>query len=307
MSYRSRTWPLLPAAVLAATLVTGCGADAGSDGRPQVVASFYPLEYLTERIAGDHVQVLTLTAPGQEPHDIELPPSKVAAISDAALVVYARGLQSAVDDGIDTTDPDRILNVTEAIDLLPMDADEHDEHAGHDHGDLDPHFWLDPQRYATVAEAIHAELVALDPDHAADYDSNLAALTADLTALDVELSAGLSQCERRTVVVTHDAFGYLGHRYDLELHSIVGLSPEAEPSPAHIAELHRLIEDHGITTVFSEELTSAKMAEALADDLGLRTAVLSPLEGLTEANADQDYLSLMRANLAALQEANGCR
>jgi zinc transport system substrate-binding protein len=107
-------------------------------------------------------------------------------------------------------------------------------------------------------------------------------------------------------VVSHDAFGYLGARYGLNLHPINGLSPDAEPSPAHLAELADLIESEGVTTVFSETLASPELADSLAGDLGLETAVLDPIEGLTEETEDEDYLSLMRANLAALRTANDC-
>jgi zinc transport system substrate-binding protein len=171
----------------------------------------------------------------------------------------------------------------------------------------DPHFWLDPRALATVAREVEEQLTELDPEHAEDYRDNAAELFTDLVELDGRSSTALQDCERRTVVVSHDAFGYYGYRYDLDFEAIAGLSPEAEPSPAHLAELQQLISDRGVTTVFSETLASPEMAETLADDLGLETAVLDPVEGLSDETADEDYLSLMRGNLEALKEANGCR
>ena len=109
------------------------------------------------------------------------------------------------------------------------------------------------------------------------------------------------------IVASHDAFGYLGRRYGLHVVGINGLSPDAEPSPEHIRKLQDLITHDAITTVFSERLASRKLADSLAGDLGLRTAVLDPVEGLSDATAHQNYLSLMRRNLTTLQEANQCR
>jgi zinc transport system substrate-binding protein len=158
---------------------------------------------------------------------------------------------------------------------------------------------------ADLGDEVADQLADLDPEHAEDYAANAAALRADLEALDQEFSDGLAQCERHTVVVSHDAFGYLG-RYGLEFESIAGLSPDAEPTPADLGHLQELIVDEGITTVFYESLVSPAIAEQLAADTGVETAVLDPIEGLTDETTDDDYLSLMKANLAALEEANGC-
>lgn len=281
--------------VVAAPLLAACGASADSEGT-QVVASFYPLQYVAQRIAGKYADVEDLASPGVEPHDLELTLQQTAAIADADLVVYSRGFQPAVDDTVDENAEGRVVDAATEADLMPT-AD----------GSEDPHFWLDPSRLASVAVAVKQQLVAADPDHAGAYEKNLVSLKRDLDDLDADFAAGLRDCERRTVVVSHDAFGYLGARYDLDVHAINGLSPDAEPSPAHIRELSDLVESEGVTTVFSETLASPAMADTLAHDLGLRTAVLDPIEGLGDSTSGQDYLSLMRADLAALRTANGCR
>ena len=127
-----------------------------------------------------------------------------------------------------------------------------------------------------------------------------------LTSVDNTPHAdGLRGCERQTVVVSHDAFGYLA-KYGLRFEAIAGLSPDAEPTPADLARLQQLIDTDGITTVFSERLVSPRLSQTLADDMGITTAVLDPIEGLSDETADEDYLSLMRENLAALELANGC-
>jgi zinc transport system substrate-binding protein len=177
-----------------------------------------------------------------------------------------------------------------------------DEHA---HGDLDPHFWHDPLLMADLAETVASQLGEADPDGAATYDENAAALRAELESLNQEYETGLASCERDATVVSHDAFGYLA-RHGLHLEAIAGLSPDAEPTAADLGRLQELIRSEGVTTVFSERLASPKMAETLAEDLGITTDVLDPIEGLSDETADEDYLSLMRQNLEALQRANGC-
>ncbi|WP_300577316.1 metal ABC transporter substrate-binding protein [uncultured Nocardioides sp.] len=318
----------LALAALGAVALTGCGTDsdeAAADGTLQVAAAFYPLEFVASRVGGDRVEVTTLTGPGTEPHDVELTVAQTALVGEADLVLYQDSMQPIVGDAVEQTADGATLEVEEVIDFIPF-AEEHDhaedehaedEHAeeeeeeeeehDHDHGDEDPHFWLDPARMATVAEAVASELGDIDPDHAEEYDANAAALVEELDELDAAFTEGLADCERDVVVVSHDAFGYLGDRYGLDIHGIAGLSPDAEPGPADIAELQELIDAEGVTTVFSETLVSPATAETLAQDAGVGTDVLDPLEGLSDETADEDYLSIMRSNLASLQEANGCQ
>jgi zinc transport system substrate-binding protein len=287
---------------------TGCSA-LGDDSEQglQVATAFYPLQYAAERVTGDLAQVDNLTRPGMEPHDLELTVAETALVVRADLIVFEDGFQPAVDDGIDQNAEGVALDVTDAADLVPIEDGHEEEHGEeHDHGDLDPHFWQDPLRLAAVGDAIAEKLAELDADHADDFRANAADLRADLEALDAEYAEGLAGCERDTVVVSHDAFGYLA-KYGLHLAPVAGLSPDAEPTPGDLADLQQLIDDEGITTVFSETLGSPRFTRPLADDLGLRTDVLDPLEGLASADDASDYVSLMRDNLAALQEANGCR
>jgi len=294
---------LLAAAALTVAGLPGCSDDGSGDGL-SVVTSFYPLQFVTERIGGEHLDLTNLTQPGQEAHDLELTVRQTAELTEADLVVYLRDFQPAVDDAVETNAPGEVV---EALDVLETEEPAIGGARPVTVLEGDPHFWLDPRALATVAAQVEAQLIELDPDHAEDYQQNAAELLSDLVALDGQMSTGLEDCDRRTVVVSHDAFGYLGYRYALDLAAIAGLSPDAEPSLQHIAALRGLIEDEGVTTVFSETLASPEMAETLAGDLGLETAVLDPVEGLSDETTDEDYLSLMRKNLAALQQANGCR
>lgn len=269
----------------------GAGAQSGSAGGtgPRVVASFYPLEYVAQRVVGDDAQVQNLTAPGLEPHDLELTVQQSAEIAEADIAFYEQGFQPAIDEGIEQADPEHVV---EAGDVVSLEAE-------------DPHFWLDPARMVKLAAAFRTEMSEVDPDHTARYRANFESLRHDLERLDQDYDSGLADCQIDTVVVSHDAFSYLG-KFDLEFVAINGLSPDAEPSPAHIAELQDLVGSEGITTIFSETLASPELSETLAGDLGVTTGVLDPIEGLGEGTKSEDYLSLMRRNLTALQEANRC-
>jgi zinc transport system substrate-binding protein len=315
---RARVLPLLAAGTL--LLLAGCGgagdaSDAASDR--QAVAAFYPLAWVTERVAGDDWEVTNLTRPGGEPHDLELGIAQTADLDEAEVVVYEHDFQPAVDEAIDTVSDAVVVDAAESVELRTLEEqhagdssgehteDEHTEDDGHDHGDVDPHFWQDPLLMADLADAVADGLAEVDADGAATYRSNAQDLRTELEALDGELTEGLAHCERDTVVVSHDAFGYL-ERYGVHFEAIAGLSPDAEPTPAVLAELEELIADEGITTVFSERLASPAMAESLASDTGVETAVLDPVEGPGEGDEASDYVALMQQNLAALQRANGC-
>jgi zinc transport system substrate-binding protein len=275
-------------ALVAAAALTGCGAGSG-DGRPTVVASCYPLEFVVSQLAGDDVRVVDLTAPGVEPHDLELKPRQVAEVAEADLVVYESKLQPAVDEAVDRNAKDKALDVAPDVDLQ----------------DGNPHFWLDPLRLTKAAEAIEARLAKVDPAHADTFAANLAKLRTTLATLDHDFTTGLARCQRDVIVTSHDAFGYWS-RYGLRSEPISGLSPDAEPSAQHLDELRSLIAKDHVTTVFSETLASPKMADVLSHDLGITTAVLDPIEGVV-GDSSADYLSIMHANLAALQKANGCK
>lgn len=307
---------ILAAAVLLLPVLSGCGSESSTSSEDglQVVASFYPLEFVAERVAGEEAEVSNLTPPGQDSHDAELSVSQTAQVMEADVLIHLSGYQPTVDEAVAQSEADHLVDAADDAELLPLGDDGHsheqggeDEEEHTDEGQLDPHFWLDPTRLAAVAADVAEALSDADPANADVYEANLAVLDKQLSRLDGEFRDGLARCERDTVVVSHNAFQYPATRYGLDVHAIAGLSPDAEPSPAHLVELQDLIESEGVTTVFSERLASAQMAETLSSDIGLETAVLDPIEGLSDETSDEDYLSLMRANLAALQKANGCQ
>ena len=320
-------------AALSAVAMTACstggdpGADSGAETSPlNVVVSFYPFEFIVERIGGDAVTVRNLTPPGGEPHDLEPTANDLVELRKADVVVHLEGFAPSVDEAIDTAASSVEFDVRSFADLVLAAEDHHDdEEAGHegesgpkdaaagdDHGDehgslggLDPHFWLDPQRLANVGEAVAEHLARLVPKQATTFLSNAAELRKELEALDAEFVAGLANCRVRSMVTSHEAFGYLALRYGLTQVSVSGLSPEVEPTATALAEVAEFVKEQGVTTVYTEVLASNAVAETLARETGAATAVLDPLEGLADG-ASGDYLSVMRANLATLRAGQGC-
>lgn len=300
----------LAAVAATALLLSACGGDAGgsSEDGVSVVAGFYPLEWAAERIGGAAIEVSSLTPPGAEAHDLELTPQDVAAVAEADLVVLLGGFQPAVDEAAASEGGDRAWDAGQAADLslaAPEEDHEGEGEEGHEES-ADPHFWLDPTRLAAVGDALAERLAEIDPDNADTFEKNAADLRADLEALDQEIETGLAECSVRTLVTAHDAFGYFADRYGLEVHGISGLSPSQEPEPAQLAEIADLVADEGVTTVYTETLVDPAVAETVASEAGVRTAVLDPVEGLSDESAGDDYLAVMRANLDTLREGQSC-
>ncbi|MFI8767571.1 metal ABC transporter substrate-binding protein [Streptomyces sp. NPDC053792] len=315
---------LIPATALAGAVALGIvslsacagssdAAGKGSDGKLDVVASFYPMQYLAEQIGGGHVAVNTLTKPGVEPHDLELKPKQIGELGEADVILYLKGIQPAVDDAIAQAG---VKNTVDAATLTKLE--EHGTEVGHDHGHgeehaheseagADPHIWLDPVKYAEVAKGVGSALEKADPDHAADYKKNTEALVKKLGDLNTAFETGLKNTATKTFITTHSAFGYLAERYGLEQEGITGIDPESEPSPARIKELQDIAAKDKVSTVFFETLASDKTAKTLAGDTGLKTDVLDPLEGITDKSKGDDYIEVMQSNLAALKTALGAK
>lgn len=286
----------------------GGGSGSGGDGKLSVVASFYPLQFLARQIGGDHVRVQSLTKPGTEPHDLELSPKQTGQLGDAGLVVYLKGLQPAVDEAVQQASPRHVADAASYTTQEDHGDDVHGEkgHAAHAHGGAaaDPHIWLDPVRYAQVAKGVGKELAKADPAHKSTYQKHTRDLVKRLGGLDKQFRDGLRKRKTDTFITTHSAFGYLAERYRLHEEGIAGIDPESEPSAARMRELHKAAKKDKVDTVFFEDNASNKTAKTLAEDLHLKNGVLSPLESVKDPKR-QDYFSVMRANLSALQKALG--
>jgi len=290
------------------TTVVSVQACAGQvendpDGRASVVVSFYPLAFAAERIGGDCVSVTNLTPPGVEPHDLELTPDAVEAIATADVVLYfGGGFQPAIEDAVQDAEG-HAVDVLGVVSTLPPRGEEAEEGLA-----VDPHVWLDPSRFADIVAATADALRGTGLPGSCDLQGAADDLNADLADLDAAYRAGLTGCDHHVIVTTHAAFGYLAAAYGLRQEAIAGLEPQVEPSARRLAELKAFVEREGIGTIFTEELVSPDVAETLAAEAGVDTAVLFTIEGLTgeEAAAGQDYLSSMQENLDALRAALGC-
>lgn len=292
-------------------------ADGGTGETINVATSFYPITWLTEEIGGDSVSVTSMTPANAEPHDFELSPAEIATMANMDAIIYVRGFQPSLDEAIDSISGPMVVDLADLVDLEPLLADDHDhegegegegeEHSaddGHDHsGDLDPHFWLDPVRMEGAAEGISEALSSLSADETTTFETNLTAVQSSLKELDTSFETGLATCERRTIVTSHAAFGYLAKEYNLTQVSISGIDPDREPSPAELNRVKKAIQEAGVTTVFTEELVSPKTSEALATEAGAEVALLSTLEGQP---AEGTYLDAMDANLDTLRSALNC-
>ena len=334
---------ILAAACAAATALalSACSSTASSgdgsskDGSLTVMASFYPLKYLAEKVGGEHVSVTSLTPDGAEPHDLELSPKMVDSLSSADAVIYLAGFQSAVDEAIEQQAPKTVIDVSSAAELIEAGTDanhpsedeedatdeaqsgeteahDHDhegaDHADHDHHhdmSADPHFWLDPTRMAKAATLVGDKLAEADSAHADTYKANAKALAEELNTLSNTLVTKTSNCKVKTFVTAHTAFGYLADRTGLTQVGISGLDPESSPSPARLAEIAQIAKEQGVTTIFTEALIDPKVAQTLADDLGITTAVLDPIESQTDVS--KDYAATMNSNIDALTKALDCQ
>jgi zinc transport system substrate-binding protein len=280
--------------VVVASITVGCARASGTHGRVEVVASFYPLAFIAQRVGGDRVAVRNLTAPGSEPHDLELTPGQIEAVHRADLTLYlGNGFQPAVEKAVSSS-PHALDALSAARPLIASAVDR----AAHD-----PHVWLDPSRMAKIVGAISAKLASVDASGADEYRQRAVALASDIADLGRVYATGLSSCRRREIVTSHAAFGYLASRYRLRQIPIAGLDPEAEPTPRRLADVVTLVRRYHATTVFYEELVSPKIAQTVAREARVRTDVLDPIEGVKGSDT---YITAMRRNLDHLRRALEC-
>jgi zinc transport system substrate-binding protein len=276
--------------ILILPVLAGCGSAVG--GKNSVVAAFYPLAFAAQATSPS-AKVENLTPPGAEPHDLELTPQAVARIEKAAVVLYlSHGFQPAVSDAVKSAGGLKI-DVLHGVPLRSPSGQEAGLTA-------DPHVWLDPVLFQQIVRRIAPAL---------PHPVHTEPLITDLHALDRDFRKGLAHCVRKDIVTSHAAFGYLAQRYGLHQVPITGLNPESEPTPKQLAHVIRVVRRTHATTVFFERLLSPRLADTVAREVGARTAVLDPIEGLTpsEQQHGQTYLTLMRENLAALRKALACR
>jgi zinc transport system substrate-binding protein len=272
--------------------------------RLKVMGAFYPLYEWARQLGGERIEAVNLVSVGAEPHEYEPNPRDIRRIHEMDIAIdMGASFQPGLDRvlrGVRGRKPIR-LTVSEGMSLRPMPG------SGKD-APPDMHIWLDPVLSQQMVKKIAAVLAQADPPGRTIYEANAEAYAKKLEALDREYSAGLAACQHREVITSHAAFAYLLERYGLRQFAIRGLSPNTEPSPRQLARLATLAKERGIKAIFYETLVSPKIAETLAREVGAKTLVLNPIEGLTTAEQAQgkDYLALMRDNLANLRIGQGC-
>lgn len=311
----NRLSALVCACTLSLSLLTGCGTQpadtAAGDVRLRVLTSFYPMYDFACKIGGDCIDVTNMVPSGTEPHDWEPSTNDLKNLEKADVFIYnGADMEPWADDLlVSRSDTLHVVEASENVELRTTDGEHEHAHehegADHHHGDFDPHVWLDPENAKIEMEAIRDALCAADPENSTVFQSNYEKYAAELDALDAEFREKLAPLPNRTIVVAHEAFGYLCDAYGLTQVGIEGLSPDSEPDPGRMAEVIDFVREHSISTIFFEELVSPKVAEAIASETGAQAKMLSPLEGLSDeqAAAGADYFSVMHDNLAALMEA----
>ncbi len=274
-----------------------------------IVGSFYPLTHFAEQVAGDRAQIINLVPVGTEPHEFEPTAQDIATLQSAKLFIYNG---SGLDPWADriaaelTTKGVKVIKMSEYLSLLDQDQN---EQTATDSSPTDPHFWLDPILAQRETMVIAEALQQIDPAHSEEYQSAVARYIERLAKLDQEFRQSLAHCDNRPIITSHAAFGYLAKRYTIKVISIAGLSPDEEPSSQQLTKITELVKQNKTPYIFVESLTSPKLAETIANETGAKTLLFNPLEGLTakEVAEGQDYISVMRSNLDALNTALNCR
>ena len=297
-------------ASLCALFLVACSNQKQADGKLNIVTTFYPVYEFTKQVAGDTANVELLIGAGTEPHEYEPSAKAVAKIQDADTFVYENeNMETWVPKLLDTLDKKKVKTIKATGDMLLLPGSEEEE-GDHDHGEeghhheFDPHVWLSPVRAIKLVEHIRDSLSADYPDKKETFEKNAAAYIEKLQALDKAYTEGLSQAKQKSFVTQHAAFNYLALDYGLKQVAISGLSPDAEPSAARLAELTEYVKKNRIAYIYFEENASQALANTLSKEAGVKTDVLNPLESLTEEDtkAGENYISIMEKNLKALKQ-----
>ncbi|MDD1769568.1 MAG: zinc ABC transporter substrate-binding protein [Methanomassiliicoccales archaeon] len=269
-------------------------APSAIAGKPQVVATFYPLAYFAEQIGGDRVDVIQLMPDNAEPHAWEPRPSDLLRTDRASVFIYnGAGFEPWADNFISSlAHRDSIVFVDTSTNLSVTTANGNR---------LDPHFWLDPLSAKVQVENILRGLIRANPTNATYFESNAAALDARLDALDHDFRVGLQNRTKNDFVTTHEGFDYLAFRYGLDAHAAVGISADQEPSPADLAALTNLVRSLGLHYVFSEPVFSDAVVRTIAAETGAQVLVLDGIHGRSGVHAGMDYFQIMYTNLAELR------
>ena len=270
----------------------------------QIVASFYPLYFLSEQIAGDKADVVNITPAGAEPHDYEPTAQDIAQIENSKLLVLdGTGLEAWGNSIKQNLNPKNTTVLTVGDGIINQKVMEDGQNV------IDPHIWLSPPLVKQITDKITQALMQIDPANSNYYQNNENSLKAKLDDLDAQYKQGLSNCAEKNIITSHAAFGYLATTYRLNQVPIAGLSPDAEPSPQQLADITKFAKANNVKYIFFESLVSPKLSDTIATEVGAKTLVLNPIEGLTndEISQGKNYFTEMQNNLSNLKIALQCK
>lgn len=269
-----------------------------TSSRLQIVTSFYPLYFFTTQITQDKADIHNITPAGAEPHDYEPTAKDIAKIDDSDILIINGAKFEGWSENVENILSGKNTTILSIRDNL---------HA-QDLIDNDPHFWLDPTLAKKEVEIITKIIIEKDPINSQFYLNNSKILSDNLDKLNSQFASELTNCKKREIVTSHSAFAYLAHKYGLNLTSVSGLSPDDEPSPKKLAEIAKFAKDNQVDYIFFESLVSPKLANTIANEIGAKTLVLNPIEGITEAEISEgkNYFTEMQNNLINLKTALEC-
>ena len=305
-------------------LITGCSGRAGGnvgfreEDKISVVTTIYPVYDFACNVAGDKAEIINLVPAGMEPHDFELSTGDMQLIEQADVFIYnGADMEHFVDKTLSSiTNEDLVIvECTKDLELLNSthththETEEEYEEETHEEDEqgktLDPHTWLSIANAMKEADAIKEAFIALDPENKTYYEENYTMYEQKLQELQDLYKEELSDLSKDTIVVAHEAFGYLCAEYGLHQEGIEGLTADSEPDSARMKEIIDFCKEEDVEIIFFEELVSPKVAETIASEIGAKTMVLNPIEGLTSEQEAEglDYIGLMKQNLEALKTA----
>lgn len=313
---------LATALLVAVPVLSACGSETSTPDTTltptaelTIATAFYPITEIVERVsAGTSIEIVGLTPPGVGAHDHELTARQLDDLTQVDAVFYlGGGIQPSVEKAVKQLGGSvavvNLMDHAQTITSAEKSTEEEDDDHNHDdHGDTDPHVWLDPANMASMTQAVISTLAGLSADLAATFEDNGSTYIAELTTLGKELDTAFMQCVSRALVTSHDAFGYFAARAKLDTVPIAGVDPANEPSAQQLEEIARSAKNAQASTVFFETQLPDGLAKTIASSIGANVSVIDPIETISSAdlNAGKNYLSIQRKNIASIAKGLRC-
>jgi len=262
----------------------------------KVLVSFYPLYEFTKEIGKERIDVSIIIPAGIEPHDWEPTIQDLQKMQNADMIlINGAGFENWLDDFV-TNNPN-VLVVDTSKDIELMDSSKF--YFKNDGSHKDPHIWLDPILAKKQVQNIANGLMHVDPENAKYYQDNASAYNTKLGLLDNKIRTELSVCSKKDFIAFHDAFSYFARQYNLNQHTIVGVDANAEPTAVTLQQIIQKAKSFDLDIIFTEEAVNPRISKVIADEIGGKVLVLSPIE---IADKNSDYIQKMEQNLLNLKE-----